>query len=303
MKRGFLILVSLVLSSVFAFAQELNCSVLINSEKVDGMGKDLYKELELALNDYINTHKWTDAVFQKEEKIDITFSLHLDNNSSFNGGKQSGILDVTASRPIYNTSYMSPLFHFQDNQLTFNYNSGDRLEYSDGDFDASQNLMAIIGFYVNIVLGLEFDSFSPLGGTPFFEKAESISSSARGTDDPGWRALSNDDNRYTLISAYMDPNLANIHNVYYEYHRLGFDVMADDVNKGKAKIMEQMTYLREMQRAKPFSLPLQIFVSTKFDELYNLYRLDDQKTRDEVYNAISAIAPNMKDIDKLQKGN
>jgi hypothetical protein len=303
MKKVFLTLVSFVFGTVFSMAQELNCSITINSDEVSGQNKDLYKDLESALADFFNTHKWTDAVFQKEERIDITFSIYLDNTSEANGGKQSGNLSVTASRPVFNTSYTTPLFNFQDKNFDFTYNAGDRIEYTDGDYDVNQNLMAVLAFYVNIVLGLEFDSFSPLGGTPYFEKAEMISAAARSSDDAGWKAFAKDNNRYSLISLYMDANLANLRNVYYEYHRLGLDVMADDLNKGKAKIMEQMTYLREMQRAKPFAVPLQIFVNTKFDELYNLYRLDDQKVRDEVYSMVSAIAPEMKDIDKLQKGN
>ncbi|MEE1084033.1 MAG: DUF4835 family protein [Paludibacteraceae bacterium] len=303
MKKVFLTLVSFVFGAVFSMAQELNCSITINSDEVSGQNKDLYKDLESALADFFNTHKWTDAVFQKEERIDITFSIYLDNTSEANGGKQSGNLSVTASRPVFNTSYTTPLFNFQDKNFDFTYNAGDRIEYTDGDYDVNQNLMAVLAFYVNIVLGLEFDSFSPLGGTPYFEKAEMISAAARSSDDAGWKAFAKDNNRYSLISLYMDANLSNLRNVYYEYHRLGLDVMADDLNKGKAKIMEQMTYLREMQRAKPFAVPLQIFVNTKFDELYNLYRLDDQKVRDEVYSMVSAIAPEMKDIDKLQKGN
>lgn len=303
MKKVFLTLVSFVFGTVFSMAQELNCSITINSDEVSGQNKDLYKDLESALADFFNTHKWTDAVFQKEERIDITFSIYLDNTSEANGGKQSGNLSVTASRPVFNTSYTTPLFNFQDKNFDFTYNAGDRIEYTDGDYDVNQNLMAVLAFYVNIVLGLEFDSFSPLGGTPYFEKAEMISAAARSSDDAGWKAFAKDNNRYSLISLYMDANLSNLRNVYYEYHRLGLDVMADDLNKGKAKIMEQMTYLREMQRAKPFAVPLQIFVNTKFDELYNLYRLDDQKVRDEVYSMVSAIAPEMKDIDKLQKGN
>ena len=303
MKNVFLTLVSFVLGSVVSMAQELNCSITVNADNVPGTSKDMYKDLESALADFFNTHKWTDAVFQKEERIDVTFTLYIDQSSEANGGKQTGMLSVTASRPVFNTSYTTPLFNYQDNNFTFNYNPGDRIDYSEGDYDVSQNLMAVLAFYVNIVLGLEFDSFSPLGGTSFFEKAEMISAAARSSDDEGWKAFAKNDNRYSLISLYMDANMANLRNVYYEYHRLGLDVMADDLNKGKAKIMEQMTYLREMQRAKPFAVPLQIFVNTKFDELYNLYRLDDQKVRDEVYNAVAAIAPQMKDIDKLQKGN
>jgi hypothetical protein len=303
MKKVFLTLVSFVLGSVVSMAQELNCSITVNADNVPGTSKDMYKDLESALADFFNTHKWTDAVFQKEERIDVTFTLYIDQSSEANGGKQTGMLSVTASRPVFNTSYTTPLFNYQDNNFTFNYNPGDRIDYSEGDYDVSQNLMAVLAFYVNIVLGLEFDSFSPLGGTSFFEKAEMISAAARSSDDEGWKAFAKNDNRYSLISLYMDANMANLRNVYYEYHRLGLDVMADDLNKGKAKILEQMTYLREMQRAKPFAVPLQIFVNTKFDELYNLYRLDDQKVRDEVYNAVAAIAPQMKDIDKLQKGN
>lgn len=303
MKKVFLTLVSFVLGAVVSMAQELNCSITVNADNVPGTSKDMYKDLESALTDFFNTHKWTDAVFQKEERIDVTFTLYIDQSSEANGGKQTGMLSVTASRPVFNTSYTTPLFNYQDNNFTFNYNPGDRIDYSEGDYDVSQNLMAVLAFYVNIVLGLEFDTFSPLGGTSFFEKAEMISAAARSSEDEGWKAFAKNDNRYSLISLYMDANMANLRNVYYEYHRLGLDVMADDLNKGKAKIMEQMTYLREMQRAKPFAVPLQIFVNTKFDELYNLYRLDDQKVRDEVYNVVAAIAPQMKDIDKLQKGN
>ncbi len=303
MKKVFLTLVSFVLGAVVSMAQELNCSITVNADNVPGTSKDMYKDLESALADFFNTHKWTDAVFQKEERIDVTFTLYIDQSSEANGGKQTGMLSVTASRPVFNTSYTTPLFNYQDNNFTFNYNPGDRIDYSEGDYDVSQNLMAVLAFYVNIVLGLEFDSFSPLGGTSFFEKAEMISAAARSSDDEGWKAFAKNDNRYSLISLYMDANMANLRNVYYEYHRLGLDVMADDLNKGKAKILEQMTYLREMQRAKPFAVPLQIFVNTKFDELYNLYRLDDQKVREEVYDAVAAIAPQMKDIDKLQKGN
>lgn len=303
MKKVFLTLVSFVLGAMVSMAQELNCSITINSDQVSGSNKDLYKDLESSLADFFNSHKWTDAVFQKEERIDITFSIYLESTSEANGGKQTGTLSVTASRPVFNTTYSTPLFNFQDKNFEFTYNSGDRIEYFDGNYDVSQNLMAVLAFYVNIVLGLEFDSFSPLGGTPYFEKAEMISAAARGSEDAGWKALASDNNRYSMISLYMDANMANLRNVYYEYHRLGLDVMADDLNKGKAKILEQMTYLREMQRAKPFAVPLQIFVNTKFDELYNLYRLDDQKVREEVYNVVAAIAPEMKDIDKLQKGN
>lgn len=303
MKKVFLTLVSFVFGTMFSIAQEFNCSVTVNSDKVSGSNKELYKDLETSLADFFNTHKWTDAVFQKNERIDVTFTIYLESTSEANGGKQTGVLSVTASRPVFNTTYTTPLFNFQDKNFEFTYNPGDRLEYSDGYYDVSQNLMAVLAFYANIVLGLEFDSFSSLGGTPYFEKAEMISAAARGSEDAGWKALASDNNRYSLISLYLDANMANLRNVYYEYHRLGLDVMADDLNKGKAKIMEQMTYLREMQRAKPFALPLQIFVNTKFDELYNLYRLDDQKVRDEVYSVVSAIAPDMKDIEKLQKGN
>ncbi len=303
MKKVFLTLVSFVLGAVVSMAQELNCSVSVNADNVPGTNKDMYKDLESALADFFNTHKWTDAVFQKEERIDVTFTLYIDQSSESNGGKQTGMLSVTASRPVFNTSYTTPLFNYQDKNFTFTYSPGDRIDYSEGDYDVSQNLMAVLAFYVNIVLGLEFDSFSPLGGTTYFEKAEMISAAARSSEDEGWKAFAKNENRYSLISLYMDANMSNLRNVYYEYHRLGLDVMADDLNKGKAKILEQMTYLREMQRAKPFATPLQIFINTKFDELYNLYRLDDQKVREEVYEAVAAIAPQMKDIDKLQKGN
>lgn len=303
MKRILLTLVTMVFCAMCCVGQELKCTVSINTENISGSNKDMYKELEMTLSDLLNNHKWSDAVFQKEEKIECVFSIHLDASSASTGGLQKGAISVTASRPVFNTSYSTPLFSFNDKDLTFTYSPDTRLEIPESDYDPNQNLMAVLTFYVNVILGVEFDSYASLGGASFFEKAENIASMARSSDDEGWKALSKEENRYSLISAYMDANLANLHNVYYEYHRLGLDVMADDVNKGKAKILEQMTYLREMQRSKPYSPVLKIFVETKFDELYNMYRLDDQKTREEVYSVVKAILPTLRDAEKLQKGN
>lgn len=271
-----------------ADAQELNCRVEVNTDQLEGTNKDVFTTLQSALTEYINNHKWTDAVFQNEERIECTYILTI---TSASGSSMSGNIQIQASRPVYNSSYTTPLFNFKDNNFSFEYAQYDKLEFNDNSYDS--NLMAVIGFYSYIILGLDFDSFSRNGGAKYFEKAEVIANLARSSNDEGWTAYASDNNRYALISNYRDNTLQSLHEIMYEYHRLGLDVMTQNVENGKSEILSILPGLQTMNNAKPFSVALQLFTECKLNELVDMFRNSSAADKKKVYDILSSVLPTM----------
>lgn len=269
-------------------AQEMDCHVQVNANQIEGTNKDKFNTLASNLTEFINTRKWTDAVFQEEERIECNFILTIDETGS--GDSYSGNLQIQASRPVFNSSYSTTLFNFKDENLTFTFSEyGEHFEFNENSYD--DNLTSIIGFYVNIILGLNFDSYSRHGGSQYFDKAETIANLARSSDDPGWKAFESDRNRYALISNYQDANLKGLRDLIYEYHRLGLDEMVQNVEKGKSRIYSNLPYLQEMNRAKPFSVTLQLFVESKLDEIVDMFRNSMPNEKKELYEILSSIVP------------
>jgi len=199
-------------------AQELDCRIQVNTDNIEGTNKDIYTEFGNRLTEFINSQKWTDAIFLNEERINCNFVVTI---SSVSGDSYSGSLQIQANRPVYNSSYTTTLFNFKDENFNFNYAQADRLEFNENSYDS--NLMSVMAFYVNVILGINFDSYSRLGGTKYFEKAEAIAALAQSSEDLGWKAFQSDKNRYALISNYRDERLRKLREVSYEYHRLGLD--------------------------------------------------------------------------------
>lgn len=281
--------------STAAHAQELNARVEVNAQQIEGMNKDLFNTLQSDLGEYLNSHKWTDAVFNNEERIDCSFILTIDNVS---GNSMSGSLQVSASRTVFNSSYSTPLFNFKDNNFTFNYAQYDRLEFNENAYES--NLMSIVAFYSYIILGIDFDTFSRFGGQKYFEKAETVAALARSSEDEGWQAYKSDNNRYALISNYMDSNLRGLREMFYDYHRLGLDMMSQNVENGKAQILSGLPSLQSMNSTKPFSVALQNFTECKLNELVDMFRNSPASDKQKVYEILSAVLPTqtskMKDL-------
>jgi hypothetical protein len=286
MKKIIVILTGLLLLSAGIQAQEINGRVQVNSDNIEGTNKEIFNTLSTDLTEFINTRKWTDAIFQNEERISCNFIFTITETA---GNNYSGDLQVQANRPVFNSSYTTPLFNFKDANIRFSYSQFDRLEYVDNSFDS--NLMSIVAYYVNIILGLNFDSFSRYGGSKYFDRAEAIVALAQNTDDAGWKAFESERNRYALISNMQDERLKRLREVSYEYHRLGLDEMSLNVEKGRNKIYSLLPYLSEMNRAKPFSIALQLFAEAKRDELVDMFRNATPKEKKEVYDILVGILP------------
>ncbi|MBR2262065.1 MAG: DUF4835 family protein [Paludibacteraceae bacterium] len=267
-------------------AQEIKCHIQMNTEKIEGTNKDIYNELSNDLTEFINSRKWTDATFTEDERIECTFIFTLESAA---GENYSGKLQIQASRPVYNSGYSTTLFNFMDNNLQFTYTQYQRFEFDENVYES--NLLSTIAYYVNIILGLNFDSFSRYGGTKYFEKAELICALAQTSDDIGWKAFDSDRNRYALVSNYMDDRLKKLRDINYEYHRFGLDEMVNSTEKGRTNIYNNLPYLRDMNRAVPYSVALQNFVESKLNELLDMFQPATAKEKKDVYDILQSILP------------
>lgn len=285
MKKCIAVILALV-GAVALQAQELNARVEVNTDQIEGSNKDVFNTLQNDLAEFMNSRKWTDAVFSNEERIDCSFILTI---KSYSGNTMSGNLQITASRTVFNSSYTTPIFNFKDDNLSFQYAQYDRLEFNDNAYE--NNLMSIMAFYAYVVLGADFDTFGRFGGQKYFEKAETVANLARTSDDAGWKAYDSDKNRYALISNYMDNGLRGLRELSYSYHRLGLDVMSQNVENGKAQILTALPTLQSLNSAKPFSVALQNFANCKMNELVDMFRNAPASDKQKVYDILSSVLP------------
>lgn len=287
MKFGKTILLSLMtLFSCALNAQEIKCHVQMKTDQLEGTNRDIYNELSNDLTEFVNSRKWTDASFTEEERIELTFAITL---KSVSGESYEGSLQIIANRPVFNSGYSTTLFNFMDQNFKFSYTQYQRLEFDENLYES--NLMSTIAFYVNIVLGLEFDSFARYGGTKYFEKAELICALAQSSDDSGWKAFDSDRNRYALVSNYLDDRLKKLRDINYEYHRFGLDEMVNSTEKGRTNIYNNLSYMKDMNRAVPYSVALQLFVENKMSELLDMFKPATAKEKKDLYDIMQAILP------------
>ena len=269
-------------------AQELNARITINSDKVQSTNKQVFKTLQDALNDFVNNKKWTDATFAMNERIDCSMTLIINEMVSDNSFK--GEIQVQARRPVYNSSYTTTLLNYRDTELSFDYTEFEPLEYTENTLNS--NLIATVVFYIYTILGLDFDSFSPKGGTAFLEQAMQIVSLAQAQPTwTGWKAFENDRNRHALATALTDNTSELFRDMWYNYHRKGLDEMALSMDKGRAAVTDAVKMIEEVYKAASTSVLLPLFSDSKLDELVNIYSLAPQTEKDEIYKLLIGIYP------------
>ncbi len=275
-------------------AQELNCTVEINSSKIEGTDKSPFEELQEAITEYINTRKWTNAQFAANEKIECRMFFTI---SKYEDEKFTGDLQVQLSRPVYNSTYTTPLLNFKDTKIEFTHRRGEPLNFNESAWE--DNLTGIINYYVYLFLALDFDSFSPQGGQPYFDRLASVVQMAQSSGETGWRAFEDSKNRSAVLSAYTDAATSGIRDLLYNYHRKGLDEMVTSPDKGRAAITESLQQIQKIYKQAPMSVALSIFKDTKFDELVNIYSQAPESERIDVYNLLKEIYPT--ETERLEK--
>lgn len=284
--RIFLVALTLVLAIPrHARAQELNCEVEINADQISGF-EQVFETLKEAVNDYINTTKFTPAQFSPNEKIDCRLFLTV---KEYNDDVIKGDLQIQSTRPVYNSSYTTTLLNFKDNKIEFEYRQNEPLVFSETTME--NNLTAILNYYAYLIIALDFDSFSLHGGDPYFDRLATIVQLAQSSGETGWKAFEDNRNRSAVLSAFTDPQTAGLRDMIYQYHRRGLDEMSISPDKGRATITQSLEALRKVNQTMPMSVGISMFRDSKLDELVNVYSKGSQSERDDVYNLLMELYP------------
>ncbi|ADY31106.1 MULTISPECIES: DUF4835 family protein [Cellulophaga] len=249
-----------------ATAQELNCTVTINSEQVGQTNQQVFKTLERALNDFMNKTKWTNRIYKEQERVNSRMFITITeySSSSFKANIQ-----IQSSRPVFNTSYETPIFNYKDNQFNFNYIEFQPLVYNQNTFDS--NLVGVMSYYAYIILGLDADSFALEGGTEYFKKAQGIVTQAQGSSAAGWSQSSSERTRFELVDNILSNAYREYRVAMYNYHRKGMDVLADNNSTGKQVISGTLRLLSTIAKRRTNAFVLQTFFDAKSDEIVSIF--------------------------------
>lgn len=279
----------LLVSLIRVQAQEINCTVRINSDQIQGTNKSVFTTLQKSLSEFINNRKWTQLSFTNAERIECSMNIVIKQADQATN-TYAGEIQIQARRPVYNTSYNTPLLNLKDNEFSFTYKEFDILEMPENTI--TSNLTAVMAYYAYLIIGYDLDSYSRLGGTGCFQSAESIVNAAQGSDlGKGWKAFDSSKNRYALINNILDDAFKKYRNYFYEYHRLGLDEMSQNVVNGRARIAEGIECLREANRARPSAFVISSFLDAKNDELINIFSKGTSKEKEQVVQILSDVNP------------
>lgn len=291
-----------IVALVFALnisAQELNCKVEINSDQVEGTYKQVFTTLEQAMNEYMNTNIFTNNQFSANEKIDCRLFFTV---KEYTDGKINGDLQIQSSRPVYNSTYTTTLVNFKDTKIDFTYQENEPLVFTLDRMESQ--ITAILNFYAYLILALDYDSFSPRGGEPYFERLKTIVQQAQSSGETGWKAFEDTKNRSAVLSAFTDQSTQSLRDLLYDYHRRGLDEMSVSPDKGRAKITETMSVINQVYSAAPMSVGLSMFKDAKLDELVNIYSKANAEERTKVYNILQEIYPTEQErLEKIKNGS
>lgn len=288
--RGIRQWISLGLLGLLPFmgeAQELNARITVNGEKVAVANKQIFTTLQNALTEFVNNRRWTDATFAVNEKIDCNMTIIVNEMDETTFKSE---IQVQARRPVYNSSYTTTLLNFRDQELEFEYTEGETLDYNSNTL--TNNLTATVVFYVYLILGLDFDSFALQGGNTYIQQAQQIVNLAQSEMGwTGWKAFDSNRNRHAVVTALQDNASEAFRQMWYTYHMKGLDEMAANADRGRTTIIEAISALQTVKKARPTSVLLQMFSDAKLDELIAIYSKATSQERQEGYKFLMDIYP------------
>lgn len=301
MIRNIIIFSLFVFLTVFRLsAQELNCTVEFNTNQIEGTNRSVFNTLQEAVSDYMNTTTFTPDQFSTNEKIECRMFFTIKEYTE--DGIAKGDLQIQATRPVFNSSYTTTLLNFKDSKIDFSYQEGEPLNFTANSMESQ--LTAILNFYAYLILALDYDSFSPNGGEPYWDRLKQIVQMAQSSGEIGWKAFEDTKNRSAVLSAYTEGRTGEgLRKMLYDYYRLGLDTMAITPDKGRASITESLNAIKDVYSLQPMSVALSMFHDAKLDELVNVYSKAPEEERNKVYNLLSPIYPaDGNQLLKIKKG-
>lgn len=268
-----------------AMAQELNCTVTVNSDQVSQTNQQVFVTLERSLTDFINKNKWTNRSYQENERVNAQMFITVTN---FENNRFEANIQIQSSRPVFNTSYETPIFNYKDDQFNFEYIEFQPLVFNQNVYES--NLVSVISYYVYIILGLDADTFSLEGGTEYYRTAQGIVTQAQGSNSAGWSQSSNR-SRFELVDNLLSNTYREYRVAMYNYHRKGLDIFGDNNSTGKQVIAGTMNLFETMVKRRPNAFLIQTFFDAKSEEIQNIFSDGPKVDIVKLKETLNRIAP------------
>ncbi len=288
MKLRLLLLPFLLAVSTVCTAQELNARIIVNHNQIQGTESSVFENLQQTLEQFVNDHQWTNLQFQKNERITCNFNITVTKYDAATGMFTCKAL-IQANRPVYNASYTTTLYNNTDNDFNFQFAQFDQLNFNDEQVD--NQLTALFAYYAYLIIGLDLDSFSPMGGEDVLQRCMNLANNAQNLNFTGWKSFDNDRNRYAIINDYLDVSMKPFRQLQYDYYRKGLDEMANNAERGRTEITTALEKnLKKCHEDRPMSQLPMIWTDYKRDELANIYKgKGTQKEKESVYDILFSI--------------
>jgi hypothetical protein len=267
-------------------SQEIKCDVKINSERVNMTNKQIFNTLESSLTEFINNTRWTNVSVRQHERINCSMFINV---SAYDSDTFVATLQVQASRPVFNATYSTPIFSYNDKEFTFRYVEFENLFFNPNSFDS--NLVSMMAFYVYTILGLDADSFAPLGGTPYFAMAQQVVSNAQQSNFKGWRQSDGNQTRFIFLTDLISSTFNPVRLANYEYHVNGLDKMSENVKTGKQNIIKAISDLSKIHTVRPNAFVTRVFFDTKSDEIQALFTGGPSVNISDLVDNLNRVSP------------
>jgi len=282
-----LVLYSILLLPAFVTGQEFNCQIQVNAPQIEGSEKKVFQTMQQSLYEFVNNKKWTNYVFRPEERIECSMMVTITERIS--SDQFRGKINIVLKRPVYKTSYSTTLLNYLDKDFDFKYVEYEPLDFNDDTY--TSNLTSAIAFYVYIFLGIDADSFTKMGGTPYYEKARAVVNAAQNAPEKGWKAFESMKNRYWLVENLLNSTYSPLREGIYQYHRLGLDIMTENIDLGRSGINDCLENFQRAGREKPGLYMLQLMMDAKRDELVNVYSQASPMDKTKAINILKELDP------------
>lgn len=276
-----------ILISMTARAQELNCVVNINSTQIQTSDRSVFKDMKQAIEQFMNTRKWTNDAFRQHERINCSMLITITKMPSI--GNFQATVQIQSARPVFNSTYSSLLFNFADRDWEFGYIESQPLEFNDNNF--TNDLTSFLAVYAYLILGVDYDSFSELGGTPYFQRAQQVVVNAQSGGRAGWTALGSTRNRYWIVENYNSAQMQDVRKAMYSYHRLALDTFEKEPDKSRDLILKGLRDIKKVRDINPNAILVISFLDAKGKELANLFSSGNLQARREVYDIVTQMDP------------
>lgn len=281
----------LLFTTGVAMTQELYCNVQVSAQKIQGSNREVFQNMQRDIYEFMNSMVWTDNLLSFQERIECNLLINLDEQLS--ADEFRGTIQIQLSRPVYNTTYESTVLNFVDNNFQFRYVEFQPLEFNPNSH--TSNLVSVLAYYAYLFIGMDFDTYSQGGGTPYFQIAEKIVTNAQNAPEAGWKPYdgSRNRNRYWLVKNILDNEYAGVRQFIYLYHLKGLDRMESDMTQARTEIYESLRRLQEVYRRRPdpFMYYMTVIIDAKADEIVNIFSQGFPEEKNRVVQILTEIDP------------